>query len=896
MNTHSHLVDGKYGVQDLIDLAELRQIFERFTSATGFTIGFLDHPGLNILIATGWQDVCTRFHRVSPLSAAHCAQSNKHLLESLDEPGKLVISECENGLVDCAFPIIVKGIHIASLATGQLFLKKPDLDRFRRQAKTFGFDEQEYLKAVEIIPVISEEKLKSMTLFLGELASVLSQLGYSQLIIKEDAERLQAEAVARNHVEEQLLSQTTHIRHLNDVLHSIRNVDQLILRERDPDKLLQEACQILVQTRGYLMVWVGQPETGSKHVKMIACAGVGSNPTENTPVTWDDSPTGRGPSGTAIRERRTVVLNDIRTDPNFAPWRQAVASYGAFAIASAPLLAGQNLFGAITVKADQVNAFDAEEVELLGTMAGNLAQALQAIKDEAALRESEERFRSLYTSMSEGMAFHQMLYDPAGAAVDYVITAVNPAFEAILGLSSAMTAGRKASELYGTGSAPYLDVYAKVLATGQPVHFETTFTPMQKCFRISASALNKDQFVTVFEDITQQKQAEKLREKMEIQLRQAQKMESVGRLAGGVAHDFNNMLGVILGHTELASEQLDPSVPIYDSLVEIRKAARRSADLTQQLLAFSRKQVIVPKVLDLNEAVVDLLKMLQRLIGENIILDWKPKAMPCLVKVDPSQLDQVLTNLCVNARDAIAKSGKISIETGNSTFDETYCSLHPDAAPGEYVSLTVSDTGGGMEPQTLSHIFEPFFTTKEVGKGTGLGLATVYGIIQQSQGFIDVTSTPGQGTTFRIHLPLQKGQPGQDQRERTEIPDMQKQQTILLVEDEPNLLNVTKTMLEKQGHIVLTANLPSEAVRLVKIHGTQIDMVITDIVMPEINGRDLISKLLAMNPNLKYLFVSGYSSNFITDDGIMDEGVHFIQKPFSVKSLSSKVAEILNQV
>jgi two-component system cell cycle sensor histidine kinase/response regulator CckA len=398
-------------------------------------------------------------------------------------------------------------------------------------------------------------------------------------------------------------------------------------------------------------------------------------------------------------------------------------------------------------------------------------------------------------------------------------------------------------------------------------------------------------------DITHYKIAEEEKAKLESQLQQAQKMESVGRLAGGVAHDFNNMLGVILGHAELALQGVDSEQPLHDNLMEIHKAAMRSADLTRQLLAFARKQTVAPRILDLNQTVANMLKMLQRLIGEDINLKWHPLESLWQVKIDPNQIDQILANLCVNARDAIKDGGNITIETGNGTLGEDYCAAHIGSAPGEYVTLTVSDDGSGMDKKTLAQIFEPFFTTKGIGEGTGLGLSMVYGIVKQNNGYINVYSEMGHGTMFTIYLPRHEGNAGQ--AARTVVsgePRMHGHETVLLVEDDPSLLKLTARMIEKHGYTVLVASTPGEALHLTDEYGDKIRLLMTDVVMPGMNGRDLAKNLLDLIPNLKLLFMSGYTADVIAHNGVLDEGVHFIQKPFSVQSLATKLREALDSV
>jgi two-component system, cell cycle sensor histidine kinase and response regulator CckA len=386
------------------------------------------------------------------------------------------------------------------------------------------------------------------------------------------------------------------------------------------------------------------------------------------------------------------------------------------------------------------------------------------------------------------------------------------------------------------------------------------------------------------------------RKNLEDQLAQARKMESIGRLAGGVAHDFNNMLNVILGYVELSMDDLADDDPLHVNLGEVRKAALRSADLTRQLLAFARKQTVAPRVLNLNETVAGMLKMLRRLIGEDIDLRWLPAPDLDPVRMDPSQIDQILANLCVNARDAIGLApGKITIETGRVAFDEDYCAAHAGFLPGAYVLLAVSDDGRGMEEEIRSHIFEPFYTTKGVGEGTGLGLATVYGIVKQNEGFINVYSEPGRGTTFRIYLPRHAAKAVPTAKTAGAETIAPGHETILLVEDEPSILKLTAKMLERLGYVVLPAAAPGEAIRLAREHAGDIHLLMTDVVMPEMNGRDLAENLLSIYPEIKRLFMSGYTANVIAHHGVLDEGVRFIQKPFSMNELAAKTREALGR-
>lgn len=401
-------------------------------------------------------------------------------------------------------------------------------------------------------------------------------------------------------------------------------------------------------------------------------------------------------------------------------------------------------------------------------------------------------------------------------------------------------------------------------------------------------------FVTLGFEINERRRAQEEREKLQGQLVQAQKMEAVGRLAGGVAHDFNNMLTAIIGLSELSL--MDEEVPetIVEYLQIIRDTADRSADLTRQLLGFARKQTIAPKNINLNSTITDMLSMLKRIIGEDIDLSWAPLENLWTVRMDPSQLDQILVNLCVNARDAIPGAGKITIETDNAVFDKAYCDNNVGFTPGNYVRLAVSDDGYGMDKETMQMIFEPFFTTKQNGKGTGLGLATVFGIVKQNNGFVNVYSELGKGTTFRIYLPRFEEMAESSAESYGDVVMMGSQETILLVEDDPVIMSVTKRMLEQLCYRVFSASSPNEAIKIAEeISG--IDLLLTDVVMPDMNGKELSSRILAIQPGVRCLFMSGYTANVIAHRGVLDDGVNFLPKPFSLQGLSSKVRAVISE-
>jgi PAS domain S-box-containing protein len=393
--------------------------------------------------------------------------------------------------------------------------------------------------------------------------------------------------------------------------------------------------------------------------------------------------------------------------------------------------------------------------------------------------------------------------------------------------------------------------------------------------------------LTTTNDITERRQLEQ-------QLIQSQKMDAIGRLAGGVAHDFNNLLTAIIGYSEIVKRRLDEDDPMREQIEEIEKAGHRAASLTNQLLAFSRKQVLQPQVLDLNAVIADISNMLKRLIGEDIELRTNLDPSIGYVKVDPGQIDQIIMNLAVNARDAMPRGGKLTIETQNVYLDETYTNQHAEVQAGPYVMLAISDTGIGMDRETQARVFEPFFTTKERGKGTGLGLSTVFGIVRQSGGHVWVYSEPGRGTTFKVYLPLveQASQIVQTWEPRVET--LRGTETVLLVEDEEAVRKLAHQVLDMNGYKVLVAADPAEALRLCRQHEGPIHLMITDVVMPGMSGRELAERLIATRPEMELVYMSGYTDDAIVHHGVLDAGVAFLQKPFTPDALGRKVREILD--
>ena len=684
------------------------------------------------------------------------------------------------------------------------------------------------------------------------------------------------------------------IRKLNRIYAVLSGINVLIVREKDMQAMLDGACKTAVDTGHFRMAWIGMRDAGANILKPVAWTGATDGYMDVLGIDLADPERGAGPSARALSTGEHQVCNDIASDPSMAPWREAALKRGYLSCTSFPLKVLGKIAGAFTLYSAEAGFFDADELRLLDELALDIGFGLEVHeqeksrrKAENSLRASEERFRMLIENASDIVTVVNN---------DGILRFVSPSAKRYLGYEPEEMLNRSAFDFIEPQDAPKIAAaLRRMLAdTASTVSVEFRFRHRDGSWRIlqTVGRAIPDQAPEGFaivhaRDITESR-------KLEEQYRQAQKMEAIGQLAGGVAHDFNNILAAIMLQTELSSGS--GSIPdfVRDDLAQIRLAAERAANLTRQLLLFSRKQVMQARNIDLNNVVTEVAKMLRRIIGADVRLLLSLHPSPLKIHADAGMLDQILLNLAVNARDAMPGGGNVSIETGEKIVDENFALQNADAKPGRYVSFGVADTGSGIPPEVLPKIFDPFFTTKEPGKGTGLGLATVFAIVKQHAGFLTVDTEAGRGTKFQVFLPA--ADPGAElQSAARKARPRGGGETILLAEDETPVRTLTRSMLEKYGYTVLECPNGVEALKLWAQHRESVALLLTDLVMPEeVGGLELANRLRKENPQLKVIFMSGYSAEIAGRQLELKLGENFLQKPFSPDQLLETIRRSLD--
>jgi PAS domain S-box-containing protein len=686
------------------------------------------------------------------------------------------------------------------------------------------------------------------------------------------------------------------IEHLNRVYAVLSEINQAIVREPDIDAVLAAACRIVVERGGFLMAWIGLVDPASGAFRRHADAG--ADPATRAIVDRliaEPAPGGCAFTRRALATGHAAICEDVDHDPQARPWREAALARGYRTMASFALALGDRALGTFNIYAREAGFFDPEERRLFEELAADISFAIGVHDRERARqradeerRVAEDRFRQLAETIQQVF----WMTDGTQRTVLYV----SPAFEAIWGrpcaslyesprvwIESVHPDDRERVEQAAytrSTRGDYDEVYRIVRPDG------TVRWIRDRAFPLRGADGRVDRLLGTAADITEQRQLEE-------QLQQAQKMESVGRLAGGVAHDFNNLLTVINGMADLVIANLPADSPHRSDLEQIRLAGDRAAALTGRLLAISRRQILKPEVLNLTAVVEDLQAMVRRLIGEDVELAYALDRDLGSVKADPSQIEQVLLNLVVNARDAMPDGGVLTFETRNVELDAAYAAEHPGTRSGPHAMVAVTDTGIGMDDVTRQRIFEPFFTTKPMGKGTGLGLSMVYGIVKQSGGSIRVVSAPGRGSTFRVYLPRVGEQPP---ARPLPVPPQQARghETVLVVEDEPALRGLTRRVLQGAGYVVLEAGNGADALRVLEQHPDAVHLVFTDVVMPGMNGRELAARLALTRPDMRVLYTSGYTEDAILRHGVLDDPSRFLSKPYTPAELRRRIREALD--
>jgi PAS domain S-box-containing protein len=727
------------------------------------------------------------------------------------------------------------------------------------------------------------ERNGELTRTRDELRSLNEQL---ETRVAERTATLAAEVATRTKAEERVL-------HLNSVLRAIRNVNQLIVREKDVEQLIKQACEYLVEARGYHHIWIATVDEAQALQAMAeAGPGKGLSPLDA------ELRTGKLPaccSKARLANGAATIVD--HADCAECPLREGHGIGGSYAAA---LLHATRCYGYLVMSLPPGFVRDKEEEGLLSEAAGDIAFALYGIEQEQkkaraeeALRQSEGRFRVLFEQAADSILVLEIM--PGGGPV---IRDANSATSSILGYKRDELIGQPVALINEAPNASRFvaETREAILSKGGRSTFEVkhrckdgTFRDFE-CSTTEMQIGSKAYALSVERDVTERKQAEEERKKLETQVLQSQKMESVGQLAGGVAHDFNNLLTAILGYTVMAMDSLPSDSSARPKLAQVQAAGLRAADLTRQLLLFSRRELMEPLPIDVNRTINNTLKLLRRLIGEDIAVTTALSEKPWIVRADEGKLEQVIMNLAINARDAMPAGGSLTLTTENVTLDAAKCSGIGDSRPGNFVRLCVADTGTGISEQVLKHLFEPFFTTKVVGKGTGLGLSVVYGIVKQHEGWINVATAPGKGTTFAVYLPATPGEKPATRSIQAPVEALRGSgERVLLIEDDAAVRDLAEQILSGNGYEVVAAASLAEGLRCFREQAGRFALLFTDVVLPDGTGLQVVDQVRATAPHLPVLLASGYTDEKSQAEIIQGRGLPFLRKPYDVAGLLSAV-------
>ena len=836
---NEHLVDGKYSIKDLVDIERLRKIFERFSVATGFTIGFVEHPNQEILIATGWRDICTKFHRAFPESAKHCKTSNIYLMERLKELKQLSMRPCENGLVDGATPIIIQGKHIANLATGQAFFREPDLEHYRKLGLSYGYNVEDYLEAVRKVPVVSEKQFKEALSFLSELAVMIAELGLANLVIKRHVGELEEQIYERKRVEAALRESERKFRAISDSA--------------------QDAI-VMIDDHGAVTFWNTAAERtfGYSAAEMLGKNVHSLLIPKNNRNTHLDALEKFGRTGRGEVVGRTVELRAVRKNTENFPIELSLSAF---------------------------------QVDDRWHAAGIIRDITARKLSEEALRESEGKLRSILRTAPVGI----------GLTVNGIIMEANDALCDMTGYSREELIHKERGLVYPgeeESERVRLEYRRRISETGS-FTIETRWR--KKDGRtidvlLSATPVDPDDpssgvtFTAL--DITERVRAEAEKEQLQYHLRRAQKLEAIGTLAGGIAHDFNNILGPIIGYTEMALEDIPHFNPLRRDLEMVISSAHRARDLVKQILAFSRhgrEQKRIP--MEIGSILREALKLMRATLPTTIELSEHIESG--VVLADATQIHQVFVNLCTNAAHAMNDRGTLGVSLTRVDLDEKDLATPAvrELKPGPCLKLSVSDTGCGMDAATIERIFDPYFTTKEVGKGSGLGLAVVHGIVKRHEGAITVESEPGRGSTFNVYLPALDLKTTISPESRKPPPTGSER--VLIVDDEQAMVELGTKMLQRLGYQVVAVTDSREALDIFLSKPREFDLVITDYTMPRLTGTDLARAIRRTRADIPIILCTGF--NHKTSESDMAElGVSVIMKPYDMRQMAKLIRTVLD--
>ena len=950
-NKTSSLVDGQYSLRDLIKVDRMQSIFDTLTKATGFSVALVTHPEQEIIVASGWPDLCQRFHRQHPHSRELCISSNLALTMDLKQLKDKSVKICQHGLLTGATPFVVKGVHLGNLLAGLAFPEKPDVDAYRQRARKYGFDEDDYLDALSAVAIMDRKKIEDILGYLAETATTMSDVSLRNMLIRKNEARLVAtlNSIAEAVITTDMDGLITHINPVAQELtgwaaHECLNkplAEVFCLVNADSGENIENPVQIVIENG--LMTSIADNTTlvsknGSRYYIFDCAAPICDDDDIQLGVvlTFRDITKEyelrRGVEHTnallrALFHQSQVPMLMVGLDGKVELFNKASAVFlglqeqnilskniaelmsgvrlfdnktdKELTEASAPLALAMEGFATTNLELRVINGQNETKYCIVDAVPirnenGAVVAGLAVFPDTTGLKKAEQAFHKSQSRFSE---LTQMLPEAI--------------FEADAELNI-LYANDKAFTLFGYTQEDFdhglngMDMLCEEEREKARRNIERRFAgeelstleykglrrdgtsfPMLLHMEPIVSEGSVTGFRGIIVDMTERKALEE-------QYLQAQKVESIGRLAGGVAHDLNNLLTPILGYSEILREEFSPKDARIGTIEEVISAGKKARDLVRQLLAFSRKQTMVLKPLDLNQTITSFEKLLRRTIRENIEMSIKLAPGSLMTVADIGQIEQVIMNLAINASDAMQEGGKLLFETSKEEYETTTTFMGNTIDAGKYIVLRLSDTGTGIDDETLANIFEPFYSTKGEG-GTGLGLSTVYGIVKQHNGYILVDSKVGVGTTFSILLPAIETETSLKTEAKDVLPPVKALETILLAEDNTQVRQIAEIMLQRIGYSVVVAQSGEELLKQLATYDGPADLLLTDVIMPGMNGRELYAKVSSVFPNIKVLFMSGYTSDVIASQGVLGNGINLLMKPFSFDSLGTKLRSILDE-